>query len=551
MSVPLAPGSAASISVIPAPIHVVRAGGTWQVGDGARIAGPVELAAVIARFVDDVRVDTGLRLLPVGGADHVDVRVDWDAAGLDGLPASEGVRADGADDADERYGLEISEAGALVRGTTTEAIHRGLTTLRQLIATAISTGDGGVTAVEIADAPLFAWRGLSLDVARTFHDVETVERVIDMCSLHKLNVLHLHLTDDHGWRFDVPGWPLLAEVGGAGALGDRPGGHYSPADIAHLVAYAAERFVTIVPEIDMPGHCAAVFRAYPELAPAPSPAAEQAAAYGMTIGALDLRRDGTRTFVTDVVAAAVAQFPTSAYVHIGGDEAFGMADADHATFVTYAAAVVTTAGRRAIGWQEAARGRVGAETVVQYWLEPAETERMLDSGMLAAALPAEVVPLLEATMRTSLTDVPLALAQGARVLVSPTTRLYFDRPHADEGADDTEEARRSRIGLPFYPATSLREMVEWNVLAETPGAAHLSQLAGVEAAVWCETVSDRNDLEALLLPRLSGAAERAWSARPTGWDEYVDRLRAQTTIWDRRGWAWFRPAFLVAEPAEV
>jgi hexosaminidase len=375
--------------------------------------------------------------------------------------------------------------------------------------------------------------------------------VIDMCSLHKLNVLHLHLTDDHGWRFDVPGWPLLAEVGGAGALGDRPGGHYGPDEVSRLVAYAAARFVTIVPEVDMPGHSGAVFRAYPALAPDPSPAAEQAAAMGMAIGALDLDRCTTRRFVSDVLGAIVEQFTTSAYVHIGADEAFGMADDEHAAFVEFAVAEVKHLGRRAVGWQEAARGPVGADEVVQYWLEPGETELMLDSGMLTAMLPADVAPLVEATMRTSLTDVPRALERGARVLVSPTTRLYFDRPHADEGADEEQESRRQRLGLPFYPATSLRDMVEWDPVTETPGVADELRLAGVEAAVWCETVADRDDLEALLLPRLPGAAERAWSAAPTEWDAYADRLGAQTSAWDRRGWAWFRPAFLSGLKAGV
>ena len=552
MSVPTTARAAASVPVIPAPVHVVRAGGTWQVGDGAVIDGPGDLAAVIARFVDDLRVDTGLHLVPAGPGATVDVRVEWDAAGLDGLPAPYGVRADGAEDADERYGLEITPAGALVRGVTAEAIHRGLTTLRQLIAAAVATTGGAVAAVRITDAPLLAWRGLSLDVVRTFHDVGTLERVIDMCALHKLNVLHLHLTDDQGWRFEVPQWPLLAQVGGAGALGDRPGGHYTPADVTHLVAYAADRFVTIVPEIDMPGHTGAVFRASPELAAAPDAATAAAAAtMGMTIGALDLERAGTQTLVSDVVAAAAAQFSTSAYVHIGADEAFGMPEADHAAFVEHAVSVVEATGRRAVGWQEAARGRVGADALVQYWLDPVETEHMLASGALADVLPAAVLPLLEENLRASLTDVPRALAQGARVIVSPTTRLYFDRPHADEGADPEQAARRARIGLPVYPPTSLREMVEWDVLAATPGAERLEQLAGLEAALWCETVVDRDDLEGLLLPRLSGAAERAWSARPTEWEEYVERLASQTHAWDRRGWAWFRPAFLSAQPAEV
>jgi hexosaminidase len=539
------------VPLIPAPLRAEPVEGAWRVWDGSSIAGPAEVTDILRLFVDDVRADTGIELEVTTDINSADVRVELDAspdaADLDDLPRAAGVRPDGDEGADERYRLEVCEAAALVRGASREAVHRGLTSLRQLI----TAGQGEVAAVRILDAPRFAWRGLSLDVARTFHDVESVERVIDMCSLHKLNVLHLHLTDDHGWRFEVTGWPLLAEVGGAGALGDRPGGHFRPEDVARLVAYAAARFVTIVPEVDMPGHAGAVFRAYPQLAPDPSPAADQAAAMGIGIGALDVDRGTTRRFVSDVLAAAVEQFTTSAYIHIGADEAFGMADDAHAAFVELAVAEVKRLGRRAIGWQEAARGLVGPDEVVQYWLEPGETAQMLDSGMLTAMLPAEVAPLLEATMRTSLTDVPRALERGAKLLVSPTTRLYFDRPHADEGADEEQESRRQRLGLPFYPATTLRDMVEWDPVAETPGVADDSRLAGVEAAIWCETVTDRDDLEALLMPRLPGTAERAWSAAPTEWDEYVDRLSALTPAWDRRGWAWFRPAFLVKFNAGV
>ncbi|MET0782527.1 MAG: family 20 glycosylhydrolase, partial [Microbacterium sp.] len=388
--------------------------------------------------------------------------------------------------------------------------------------------------------PRFAWRGLSLDVVRTFHGPATIRRVIDMCSLYKLNVLHLHLTDDQGWRFEVPGWPLLADVGGAGAIGDRPGGHFTRADIADLVAYAAERFVTIVPEVDLPGHAQAIFRAYPELAPEPTPESSAAAAAGFPIGTLDLDRGATRRFLEDVIAAAADQFHTSAWIHVGGDEAFGMAPEDHAAFVEAAMDVVKRHGRRPLGWQEAGRSAVGPDDVVQYWIEPNEMSQMLESGMLQSMLPPEVASMLEATMRESITDVPDALAKGARVLVSPTTRLYFDRPHAGPAADDAQEAQRQRVGLPFYPPTSLRDMVEWDPVQETPGANSEDQLIGVEAAVWCETVIDRDDLEFLLLPRLAGAGERAWSASPTEWADYSRRVSAAPRTWNNRGWFWFR-----------
>jgi hexosaminidase len=543
-----APTATATTAVIPAPRVVRTALGTWRVADGSRIAGPAAVQAVLRRFADDVATDSGIVLEPVhdDAAGTVDVLVELDATGLEGLPYATGVRADGLtlDDADERYGLEVSQGGARVWGATPEAVHRGLTTLRQLVTVAVDGGVAQVPCATIHDGPRFAWRGLSVDVGRTFHDVEAIQRVIDMCSLYKLNVLHLHLTDDPGWRVEVPSWPALTEVGGAGALGARPGGHYTQADVAAMVAYAAERFITVVPEVDLPGHTTAVFAAYPELAPEPTEVAAQAKQLGLAIGTLELDRGRTREFVRDVYAAVAAQFPTSAWIHIGGDEAFGMPDGAHAAFVDFSIATVRELGRKAIGWQEAARAAVGPDEIVQYWIEPKQLGSMFESGseQQQLPLPPEVMELVADNLRKSFEDVPAALAKGARILVSPNSTLYLDRPHVEPTASDEQEARRARVGLPFYPPASLRDLVEWDPVAETPGIDDDDRIAGVEAAVWCETVTDRDDLEFLLLPRLAGVGERAWSAAPTEWDEYVLRLAEASRAWDRRGWTWFRPA---------
>ena len=538
-------------AVIPAVASAVAADGTVRVASGDLVAGPPELAAVLLRFADDLATDAriGLRLGSEPGAGTgaesaaPTIVVGFADDGLDGVAPAVGLRADGAEPAlaDERYGIEAADGRVRVWARTAEGVHRALTTLRHQLVALSAGGEADLPAGRVLDGPQFAWRGLSLDVGRTFHDVETVERVIDMCSLYKLNVLHLHLTEDAGWRFEVPGWPLLAEVGGAGALGDRPGGHYTPADLDALGRYAAERFVTLVPEVDLPGHTQAAFRSYPELAPAPAAEAEAAATLGFAIGTLDLDRGPTRRFVRDVLAAAAEQFPASAYLHIGGDEAFGMPDADHAAFVDFAVETVRALGRRAIGWQEVARADVGPEEIVQYWVEPREMAAMMESEAFSAMIPAEVLPLLTETMRKSFDDVPAATAKGARVLVSVGKHLYLDRPHPEPTGDDAHEALRARVGLPMVPPASLRDGVEWDPVEVTPGIDSAAALAGVEAAVWGETVTDRDDLEFLLLPRLAGVGERAWSAAPTVWDEYAVRLASGPRVWNRRGWTWYRP----------
>jgi len=533
-----------TIPVIPAARAISVREGCFRLASGARIRAEAAVADVVERFVVDLRLDAGIALDvspgPKAATPAITVGLGFIAPA--DLRVATGVRADGSalTEADERYELVIGRAGIRVQAVTPEGAHRALTTVRQLVSAVAVGGFADLPEATLVDGPRFAWRGLSLDVVRTFHGPETVRRVIDMCSLYKLNVLHLHLTDDQGWRFEVPGWPRLAEVGGAGAVGDRPGGHFTQDDVADLVAYAAERFVTIVPEVDVPGHAQAIFRAYPELAPQPTPESVAAAAAGFAVGTLDLDRGPTRRFLEDVIAAAVAQFHTSAWIHIGGDEAFGMAREDHAAFVEAAMDVVRRHGRNPLGWQESGRSAVGRGDVVQYWIEPNEMAQLLGSGILQTMLPPEVAPVLEAAMRESMNDVPEALAKGAHVLVSPTARLYFDRPHAGPAISGAQEAQRQRVGLAVYPPTSLRDMVEWDPVQVTPGAASEDQLIGVEAAVWCETVEDQDDLEFLLLPRLAGAGERAWSASPTTWADYSRRLAAGPRTWNNRGWVWFR-----------
>lgn len=357
-----------------------------------------------------------------------------------------------------------------------------------------------------------------------------------MLSLYKLNVLHLHLTDDQGWRVEVPSRPALIEVGAAGAIGDRPGGYYSQAELAELVAYAADRYVTVVPEIDLPGHTAAVFKAYPELGPAEPQTVDTGDGNKLHLGTLDPGRDETWVFVEDVLDAVIPQFPRSAYVHIGGDETWSMADEDHAAFVDKASALVRARGKRVVGWQEIARAKLAPEDVVQYWLD-------LDVDNLpgnpdAPTPPADLMPVLLEALRKAKHDAPKALEQGAKLIISPVTWLYFDRPHADASSDPDQEKARDRLGIKFYGAASLEHGISWDPLDTVPGLTP-NQIAGVEAAIWCETVTNSQDLELLLLPRLPALAEKSWSPQTqTNWPNYATRLGAQSTTWRHRNWTW-------------
>jgi hexosaminidase len=537
-----------NLPLIPAPATATARGATLLINDAVEvIVQSPELTDIAARFIADVRIDADVALTPAadpGSAGGPGITLLIDTDGIEEVPPASGLRADGkapADDADERYGLEITSAGVRVWGPTAEAVHRGITSLRQLIAANAQDGSAALPATRIIDGPRFAWRGLSLDVARTFHAPSVIRRVIDMCSLHKLNVLHLHLTDDQGWRIEVPTWPLLTEVGGSGAMGDRPGGHYALAEMAALVSYAADRFVTVVPEIDIPGHCAAVFRSYPGLAPADAHSIELGDGSSFALATLDPGRPGTWTFVEDVLDAVIPQFPQSAYVHIGGDEAFGMPAEVHTAFVEQAVALVRARGKRVIGWQEIARASISSEEVVQYWMEARETEATINGDALSSMAPPELLPFLIDALTKAKDDVPSALAQGTRLLISPTDPMYFDRPHADASSDPAQEQARGRIGMPLYPATSIRAGIGWDPVEDTPGVRTEAQIAGVEAAIWCETIANQDELEFMLLPRLCGLAEKAWAHRTsTDWSDYAARLACQSAGWRRRGWGWFR-----------
>ncbi|MBS1908140.1 MAG: family 20 glycosylhydrolase [Actinobacteria bacterium] len=532
------------VPLIPAPARHVPDHGSLDIGDGTPVVASAELAAVAGLFIEDVRLDASIAFdlssnVPSDEAPAITIMLATDD--LDTVPSAGGIRADGETDADERHGIRIDNDGIRVWAATPEGVHRGLTSLRQLISAEAEAGSATLTAATIIDGPRFAWRGLSFDVARTFHGPETVRRVIDMCSRHKLNVLHLHLTDDQGWRVEVPSRPELTTIGAAGALGDRPGGYFTISEMQGLAEYAAARFVTLVPEIDMPGHTGAIFRAYPELAPIDATSGD--AATGFAIGTLDPERPGTWTFVEDVLDAVIAQFPHSAYVHVGGDEAFGMKDDAHAAFVEQVTALVHARGRLAIGWQEIARASLRKGDVVQYWIDTRENEVMMNNEALQAMVPPEFLPIIAESLTKAEHDIPRALGTGAKLLISPTSRLYFDRPHAEASADPAQEEMRTRVGLPVYPPMSLRDVVEWDPADDTPGVTSDDQIAGVEAAIWCETIATQDELEFMLLPRLSGLAEKAWASPGiTAWDGYAARLAAQTSAWDARGWTWFAAA---------
>lgn len=491
--------------------------------------------ALLATFVTDLEADgqEGVRLDAPGGL-LLDIRLgpldDRDDAPTTGLsPRDEPLDH-------ERSALSITADVIRIEAPSPEGAFRSLTTLRQLIVgSALQGGPVVLDEVEILDHPRFGWRGLSLDVVRCFFGVAEVKRVIDMLALYKMNVLHLHLTDDQGWRLEVPTWPLLSEIGARGASGDRPGGSYTLAEFAEIVDYAAERFVSIVPEIDLPGHAGAAVRAYPELGGAGGDGSGPA-------GTMDPDAPRVDQFVSDVLATVASVSPCP-YLHLGGDEAFGVDPEAYTRFLVMARGIARELGKIPVTWQEGAASSSGDGDVLQYWMA---FDHALEEVIMAVdvdgfplpdgmAIPVEVLTHLADALRTGRQELIAAHQRGARILLSPASHLYLDRPYAEASVDPEQRELRVRLGLQVYPRATVEEAFSWDPVAALPGIG--DAVAGIECAMWCETVATARELEFLLLPRLLGVAEHAWSPHPRpDWGGYAARVAGHRRLWARRSW---------------
>jgi len=519
--------------VIPAPARFDDGPGQFALRPGAPIVYTApEVTTTVERFGSELTRRTGLRLAPAAGppapaAAEPSVRIELAAADEPGLlPRPLGLPPEGEHAPDERYSLTVDTGQVVLRAAEPAGVARGLTTLIQLAATRTSdNGEIVIPGARIADGPRYAWRGLSLDVARRFLTPAEVRRVIDLLALYKLNVLHLHLTDDQGWRLPQ---------GRPDERPDRGEAFYAAEDLRALVAYAADRFVTVVPEVDMPGHASALLRIRPELDSGRN-SVERRSASGQETRTvwLDPELPVTFTLVEEVLTGVAGIFP-GPYLHIGGDESWGMPHDLYVSYVRRVRDLVRSIGKRPVGWQESARAGLAPADTIQYWF----------SGIaFAPSLPPEVAREMEADLALSRGDVDAAAAASARVIVSPMSHCYFDVPYAEPSADPAQAARQARAGLRIYAPVTVAESFGWDP-AQALGAdrnPRAPRVAGVEAAIWTETVSDFGDLSFLLLPRLPGVAHKAWSdPRGGAWPDHRDRLAWHGRLWAQDDLEYFR-----------
>ena len=385
----------------------------------------------------------------------------------------------------EAYFLQIQQEYVKLQANSEEGIFRGIQTLLQVIPAA-SISDSTqlnhyyLPSGEIVDFPRFEHRGIMLDVVRHFFEVKDVKRLIDLMSLYKMNKLHLHLADDQGWRIEIKSWPNLAIYGGSTEVGGSKGGFYTQTEFKEIVEYAVSKYITIIPEIDMPGHTNAALASYAELN-CDKKARNLYTGTKVGFSSLCVRDELTYTFIDDVIRE-LAEISPSKYIHIGGDESHSTTHKDYIYFIDRVLGIVEKHGKHIIGWDEISHAAIDSNTVAQYWANKKNAQ--------------------------------LAVKKGAKVIFSPASLAYLDMKYH----------KNTKLGLKWAGVIEVDKAYNW--LPDTLVDGILEEnILGIEAPLWTETVENVEDMDFMLFPRLLGYAEIAWSPAETiKWNNYKLRL---------------------------
>ncbi|MEU9300313.1 beta-N-acetylhexosaminidase [Streptomyces sp. NPDC048269] len=476
--------------LLPAPVSARAEGPGYAVGPGTVIRtgpGPEEEVRQVGELLaEQLRGPSGLPLPVVDGAggDGIRLRIDEDTEGV----------------GDEGYRLDSGPGGITLTARTPAGLFHAGQTLRQLLPVA---GPGTVPGGTVTDRPRFAYRGAMVDIARHFFTVDQVKRYVDQVAQYKVNALHVHLTDDQGWRLAVDSWPRLAEYGGGSEVGGGPGGHWTKDEYRELVAYAGRRYVDVVPEIDMPGHVNAALASYAELN-CDGNARERYTGIKVGFSSLCVGKERTYEFI-DQVLGELAELTPGRYLHIGGDEAHSTPAADYAAFMDRAQAVVGRYGKTVVAWHQLAAARPAPGAVLQYWGH-------------------------DRTSATEKTRVATAAKAGHPLILSPADRLYLDMKYD----------LATKPGQVWAGLVPVKRAYSWNPGAYLTGVPE-SAVLGVEAALWTEAVATRGEWELMAFPRVLGLAELGWSPPAAlDWPAYSRRLGAQGARLDAQGIAYHR-----------
>ncbi len=418
----------------------------------------------------------------------------------------------------ESYTITVDRRGAKIAASTPQGIFYGIQTLRK----AIPVGKADVVRlpqVHIADTPRFGYRGMMLDCSRHFFSVAFIKKFIDILALHNMNVMHWHLTDDQGWRIEIKHYPRLTEIGskrsgtviGYNAMADDSttyGGFYTQQEAREIVAYARDRFITVVPEIDMPGHMKAALAAYPEMGCTGGPY-EVGHRWGIYLDVLCLGNEATYTFCENVLKEIADIFP-SELIHIGGDEApterwtdcvkcRSVASGHSLTaktlqtlFTNRIDSFVISMGRRTVGWDEILEGDINPGATVMSW-------RGVDKGTVASR-------------------------RGHDVIMSPTDYCYFDYCQTD--TDRLFEPSPRVDG--YLP---VEKVYGFEPCPDSLDAESKAHIRGVQGNLWTEYISCPSVAEYYALPRMAALAEVQWCNSKKDFAAFRQRLDALTAIY--------------------
>lgn len=434
----------------------------------------------------------------------------------------------------EEYRVEVSgQRIDLTAGSPRGAFH-AMQTLRQIVACCAGEGETAIPALRIEDKPFFAYRGMMLDVCRHFRTVEEVKRYLDILSLHKVNTFHWHLTDDQGWRLEIDKYPRLTEIGTVRAqtvvghartskeYDGKPYGKgmfYTADDVREVLRYAADRYIDVIPEIEMPGHALAALAAYPRLG-----CRGEGYAVSPTWGVFDdvfcAGNDRVFEFMEGVLDEVIALFP-SEYIHIGGDECpktrwkecpvcqkriaeEGLEDEHElqSYFMKRIERFVNSRGRRIIGWEEILEGGISPTATVMSWKSP-------QAGIEAAK-------------------------RGNKVIMVPSKFSYFDYYQSQ----DTEREPFAIGG--YVPVSKVYGYDPYDQL----DAGERKAILGVQANLWTEYISSMPHVEYMVLPRMAAMAENGWSYDRKDYDDFVRRMQSLRRIYDLCGFNYAKHIFI-------
>ncbi|UYY58189.1 beta-N-acetylhexosaminidase [Sphingomonas sp. S2-65] len=495
--------SAATLPLTPLPASITLGTGSFTVRDGDGIdilASDAGIAAAARVLAAHVRTERGLNLVARPGAGAIQFVRDASVGG------------------DEAYRLKVDAQGIHITASSDRGLLYGTMSVAQLLSPDRAYGRPvKVPAMTIEDAPRFAWRGLLMDVARHFQPIEEVYKVVDQMASVKLNTLHLHLTDDQGWRFEVKRYPKLTEIGGwrtppssGGPAGPKHGGFYTQDQLKALVAYAAERGVTIVPEIDLPGHAQALAAAYPEFSVF-ADAPEVGHDWGVMPYLFNPAPEGIQ-FVKNVLDELVAVFPSN-FIHLGGDEAIkdqwerspkvqaqikalGLTSENQlqSWMIEQFGAYLAGKGRRLIGWDEILEGGLPASASVMSWRG--------EKGAVEAA------------------------NQGHDVVLSPAPLLYLDQ--LQSGLPDEFNGRLA--------VQSLEKIYRYEPVPAGIDAEKAKHVLGAQGNAWSEYLITPGQVQHAYFPRAAAIAEMTWSAKDKrDFFSFLERVQPQIGRWERSG----------------